>query len=138
MLARLHSVADELGLPFGDRTRTYNSRRAQELGKWAESLGKGDAFHHAAFHAYFAEGKNIAEMETLTAIAASVGLPGEDAAAIIENNTFAAAVDRDWAYSAEKNVRAVPTFLFNDQTLVGAQPYEALARMMTTGNVKRR
>jgi predicted DsbA family dithiol-disulfide isomerase len=33
---RLEQVADELGLPLGDRKRTYNSRLAQELAKWAE------------------------------------------------------------------------------------------------------
>ena len=33
ILARLKRVAGELGLPFGDRPMTYNSRLAQELGK---------------------------------------------------------------------------------------------------------
>ena len=37
MLARLQAVAAEVGLPLGERTRTYNSRRAQELG-----LGKAE------------------------------------------------------------------------------------------------
>jgi predicted DsbA family dithiol-disulfide isomerase len=42
---RLKQVADELGLPLGDRKMTFNSRLAQELAKWAESKGKGDEFH---------------------------------------------------------------------------------------------
>jgi predicted DsbA family dithiol-disulfide isomerase len=61
MLARMRNIAGELGLPFGDRQKTYNSRLAQELGKWAESQGKGDEFHDAAFRAYFAEGLNIGD-----------------------------------------------------------------------------
>jgi hypothetical protein len=44
-MERLKAVAADLGLPWGVRTRTYNNRRAQELGKWADSLEKGDAFH---------------------------------------------------------------------------------------------
>ena len=41
ILARLKSVARAEGLPFGNREMTYNSRPAQELGKWAESRGEG-------------------------------------------------------------------------------------------------
>ena len=33
VLARLEGIAAELELPFGKRTMTYNSRKAQELGK---------------------------------------------------------------------------------------------------------
>jgi len=59
MLNRLKTKARELGLPFGDRTTTYNSRSAQELGLWVEAKGRGEQFHKAAFAAYFVEGKNI-------------------------------------------------------------------------------
>lgn len=45
MLARLQQVAGAEGLPFGERTMTYNSRLAQELGKWAEEMDAGDCFH---------------------------------------------------------------------------------------------
>ena len=37
MMSRLRRVAEELDLPLGERTHTYNSRRAQELSKWAEA-----------------------------------------------------------------------------------------------------
>ncbi len=64
-MARLKRVTRELGLPFGERTKTYNSRLAQELGKWAESKGMGDPFHAAVFRAYFVDGKNIGDPEAL-------------------------------------------------------------------------
>ena len=32
MINRLRQVAAEIGLPFGNRTMTYNSRLAQEMG----------------------------------------------------------------------------------------------------------
>jgi predicted DsbA family dithiol-disulfide isomerase len=105
---------------------TYNSRRAQELGKWAEQNGKGDAFHHAVFRAYFARGYNIYDMGTLIAIAESVGLDGNDAREVLDSGAFKEAVDRDWSQAYKTGVTAVPTFLFNGQTLVGAQPYAAL------------
>jgi hypothetical protein len=37
MMASLKRAADKEGLPLGERKKTYNSRLAQELGKWAES-----------------------------------------------------------------------------------------------------
>ena len=46
-------------LPFGKREKTYNTRLAQELGKWAGQKGKGTLFHDAMFRAFFVEGMNI-------------------------------------------------------------------------------
>jgi len=34
-MARIKKIAAELDLPWGERKRTFNSRLAQELGKWA-------------------------------------------------------------------------------------------------------
>ncbi len=72
VMAGLKQKATELGLPFGDRKRTYNSRLAQELGLWAESKDRGDAFHMAAFKAYFVDGKNLAQKEVLVDLALAV------------------------------------------------------------------
>jgi len=44
MYQRMKALMDAEGLPYGKRTYTYNSRLAQELGKWADTLpGGGDA-----------------------------------------------------------------------------------------------
>jgi len=48
------------------------------LGKWAESLDKGEEFHLAVFKAYFADGLNIAKIPVLVKIAESVGLKGAE------------------------------------------------------------
>jgi predicted DsbA family dithiol-disulfide isomerase len=138
MLDKLRKVASDLDLPFGDRTMTYNSRSAQELGKWAEAQGKGDAFHHAAFHTYFAEGKNIAEMGVLADLAETAGLSGGEARRVLEEGRYSAAVDADWNRSRQLGITAVPTFLFDGRRLVGAQPYDALARLLEEHHVTRR
>jgi predicted DsbA family dithiol-disulfide isomerase len=56
------------------RLITFNSRRAQELGKWAEALGKGDEFRKVVFKAYFADGKNIAKFLVLKEIPGQLAL----------------------------------------------------------------
>ena len=138
MLARLKQIARELELPFGDREMTFNSRLAQELGKWAEQMGKGDAFHDAVFRAYFAEGRNIADVNILADIAGAVGLDAKKAHDMIGARVFREAVDIDWARAYESGVTAVPTFLMNGQTLVGAQTFNALANFVLQNNVNPR
>jgi predicted DsbA family dithiol-disulfide isomerase len=130
MLERLRQVARAEGLAFGDREMTYNSRLAQELGKWAENRARGEAFHRVAFAAYFAEGRNLARPEVLTRIAEAAGLPGEEARRVIEERRFRTPVDRDWERSRRLGITAVPTFMIGKERLVGAQPYEALERFV--------
>jgi predicted DsbA family dithiol-disulfide isomerase len=136
MLQRLEQTARRLGLPFGERRMSFNSRRAQEAAKWADSRGKADAFHDAVFRAYFEHGKNLHEIETLTAAAESVGLKAGGLKEAVLSNTFKAAVDRDWLRSHELGVTAVPTFRMGGAHLIGAQPYEQLASFLSSRGVK--
>ena len=130
MQARMKGLMAAEGLPYGERTHTYNSRLAQELGKWADAKGKGDAFHDAMFHAYFVAGDNIAEIDALVAIAEQVGLPQDEALQVLADRTFEAAVDADWQRSRDWGVTGVPTFVAKEHGVVGAQPYEALEKLV--------
>jgi predicted DsbA family dithiol-disulfide isomerase len=138
LLSRLKQAAKEAGLPFGDRKMTFNSRLAQELGKWAESKGKGSEYHDAVFRAYFVDGTNIGRPQELLRIVASIGLSTEDAAETIRTRAFREAVDLDWARSRAMGVRAVPTFVLKGQSLAGAQPYESLVRFVEASGIGRR
>lgn len=133
MQARLIELAKAEGLPLVARSRTYNSRRAQELGKWAEAQGAGDLFRRALYTAYFVDGKNIARVDELVQIAGSVGLPPEEARAVLATRSFAAAVDADWQRAAELRVTAVPTHLCGDQRLAGFSAYDDFVRLIGKG-----
>ncbi len=130
MLARLQQVAREEGLPFGERTMTYNSRLAQELGKWAEDMGAGDCFHQKVFETYFAEGKNIGLLEEVLAVARSCGLSPDEAREILVQRKYRKTVDQDWERSRRMGIRAVPSFYNGREVLVGAQPLETLERFI--------
>jgi predicted DsbA family dithiol-disulfide isomerase len=138
VMVRLKKVADEEGLPFGERHMTYNSRLAQELGKWAESEGIGDPFHNAVFRAYFAEGRNIGDVKELADVARSVGLSDDEASRVLETREFKGAVDSDWSRARGMGVTAVPTFLLDQRFVVGAQPYAVLEQFLTVSGIKRR
>jgi predicted DsbA family dithiol-disulfide isomerase len=135
MMMRLKQVAVAEGLPYGDRKKTYNSRLAQELAKWAEKKGKGDEFHKAVFRAYFADSLNISKIPTLAGLAKSIGLSDREAQQVLKDREFRKAVDLDWSRSYEMGVTAVPTFKIDQHSLVGAQPYQALEQFVRAKNI---
>lgn len=117
-------------LPYGKRTHTYNSRLAQELGKWGDTTEHGDALHNALYRAYFVDGRDISNTDELVAIAAAVGLDPNSARAVLAERSFRAAVDADWEKSQDYGVTGVPTFAVLGMGVPGAQPYEVLQRLV--------
>jgi predicted DsbA family dithiol-disulfide isomerase len=134
IVARNHKMKvnmDREGLPYSaERNMSYNSRRAQELSKWAEGKGKADEIHDALFRAYFVDVKNIGKTEVLATIAEENGLPADEATDVLLSGSFKEAVDNDWRRCAAYGVNAVPTFLAGKYLMVGAQPYEELERLI--------
>jgi predicted DsbA family dithiol-disulfide isomerase len=130
MQAQMRARMQAEGLPYGNRSMTYNSRLAQELGAWADSQPGGEAIHDALFRAYFVDARNIGDPDVLVEIAASVGLPAAQAREVLDKRTHKAAIDADWEKSHRYGVTGVPTFVIGSNGVVGAQPYEALEELV--------
>ena len=130
MHAQMKARMTAEGLPYGERTMTYNSRLAQELGKWADTQPGGEAMHDALFRAYFVEVRDISQTSVLLDIAERVGLSADGAREVLEQRTFKDAVDADWALSRQYGITGVPTFVAGRYGVVGAQPYEALEELV--------
>lgn len=130
MYTRMKGLMEAEGLPYGKRTHTYNSRLAQELGKWADTKPDGDKIHDALYRAYFVDAKNIGDVDILVDVAKSVGLPEDEAREVLEQRTYKSAVDTDWTKSRQFGVTGVPTFAAGGYGVVGAQPYEALEELV--------
>jgi len=135
VMAGLKDLACSLDLPFATRTHTFNSRHAQELGKWAEQQGQGAAFRDAVYYAYFAEGRNIAKPDELTTICASLGLSASDALQVLEEGHFSKAVDADWKRARTIGVSSVPTHVYENRALVGFQEYSAFQQLIRSGSL---
>ena len=138
MYQRMKGLMDAEGLPYGRRTHTYNSRLAQELGKWADTQPGGAALHDALYKAYFVDARNIGDHDILVEIAETVGLDGTEARQVLEERRFKDAVDADWQKSAAYGVTGVPTFVAARYGVVGAQPYEALAQLVERAGAAKR
>src|SRR5437016_4254202 len=130
MQAQMRARMQAEGLPYGDRKMTYNSRLAQELGKWADTQPGGEAIHDALFRAYFVEARDISQPAVLLDIVGRVSLSVEAAREVLEKRTFQAAVDADWELSRRYGITGVPTFVVGRYGVVGAQPYEALEELV--------
>lgn len=130
-MEELQSIAANLELPFGHRTHTYNSRRAQELGKWAEKQGRGDDFRAAVYRAYFADGKNISDPDVLLSVCQHLGLPLLPAQDVLEQRLCAGEVDADWQRAAQVGISSVPSHLYRNQLLTGFSSVEALEELIS-------
>ena len=128
--ADMKARMDKAGLPYGERTHTYNSRLAQELGKWADTQKNGASLHYAIYEAYFVDRKNIGQKELLLDLVRDNGLSYEKAKTVLEERSFKAAVDEDWMQSHALGITGVPTFIAGKYSLVGAQEYETLVRFI--------
>ena len=135
---RMKALCDAEGLPINPRDRTYNSRLAQELGVWATEQGKGEAYHLAAFRAYFVDAKNLALTPVLLDIAGEAGLDRKEAQKVITTRSYRAKVDAEWETSTQAGVNAVPTFEAGGQRVVGAQPYEVLVQLVRAAGAQPR
>lgn len=128
MHARMKGLMDAEGLPYGRRTHTYNSRLAQELAKWADSRPGFEAIHSALYRAYFCEARNIGDPQVLLDIVQAAGLPLDEAREVLTKRLFKDAVDADWQKARRNGITGVPSFIVDGYRIVGAHPYEVLAR----------
>jgi predicted DsbA family dithiol-disulfide isomerase len=119
----------ELGFTFDmeRRRRVWNTFDAHRLLHWAEleDLDRQRALKHALLRAYFTDGENVSDHDTLVRLATSVGLDDQRARAILSSDEYAADVrERERDYTSQ-GISAVPSVIFNNQHLIqGGQPVE--------------
>ncbi len=126
------------GLPYGDRSHTYNSRLAQELARWAVGQPAGEAIHDPLFKAYFVDNLNIGNVDVLVEIAEKAGYDPAAAREALSKREFSDAVDADWQRSRDLGLTGVPTFVAGGHGVVGAQPLEALQSLLDQAGAQKR
>ncbi|WP_025763847.1 DsbA family oxidoreductase [Dyadobacter tibetensis] len=119
-------IAAEVGLEYHmDKAVVASSFDAHRFVQYAKTMGKGDEAEEQLFKAYFTDGKNTGDLETLVSLGANVGLESEAVRAVLESDDFAEAVRMD-AYEAHQvGARGVPFFVLDRKFAVsGAQQPE--------------
>ncbi|MFF2450375.1 DsbA family oxidoreductase [Neobacillus sp. NPDC058068] len=119
--------AATVGLTFNfDEMKPTNTFDAHRLAKFAITLGKEAVVSEKLLHAYFTDGKDLGDLETLADIAEDAGLNRQDVVTLLhDKNAFAADVRQDESLAQQYGVRGVPYFVLNQKYAIsGAQPTE--------------
>ncbi len=133
ILSQTQQTGRAEGLPFDfDRGQVRaNTLQGHRLMWLAAREGNPDAVAEALFRAHFAEGRNLADPDTLVAAGAAGGLSGDRIRAFLDSDEGLAEVGAQLADAQRLGITAVPSFVIDGRYLIqGAQPPEAIAEIL--------
>lgn len=138
MRTHLEHAAGPAGIvfDFDNISIRPNTLKAHQLMKWAAGQNKADLASEALFKAFFVDGQNIGDTQTLSQIATSIGMDGPLVQELLDQGRDEEAIHAELAYFQHLRIHSVPTFIYNAQIVVqGGQPPEihrqALAKAST-------
>jgi predicted DsbA family dithiol-disulfide isomerase len=125
-------MAQEVGLAYNlDQAVPANTFSAHRLTHLAKEHGLQDQAEERLFSAYFIEGKNIQDPETLVQLGQQIGLPETQIRQMLASDAFTDQVRRDIYEAQQIGVRGVPFFVLNQKYgISGAQPTEVFLRAL--------
>ena len=123
---QMTETAKREGLTYNfDKAIIANSFDAHRLIQLAKTHGLGDAAEEKLFKAYFTDGKNVSDHNTLMQIGMEIGLRAVEVGEMLNSNDFADEVHADILMAERLGIRGVPFFLLDEQLgISGAQPVE--------------
>ena len=130
---RLVHAGAQLGIPFAfDKiVRQPNTLAAHALIEAGRLHGVQGAVKEALLKAFFVDGVDLTDAQTLVRIAAEAGLDRKEAEAAIADEGLRRAVAEEEDKARAMGVSGVPFFIFNKRLAVeGAQPPETLLEAM--------
>ncbi|MDF2433074.1 MAG: hypothetical protein JWP44_2705 [Mucilaginibacter sp.] len=116
-------MAAEVGLTYNfDKAVVANSFNAHRFSHFAKKNGLGVAAEEQLFKAYFTDGKNIDDLDTLVELGKEIGLALAETRQILAGNAYADEVKHDIAEAQSLGIHGVPFFVMNGKYAVsGAQ-----------------
>lgn len=125
-------MAAGAGLTYNlDKAIPANSFNAHRFLHFAKKHGRQEAAEEKLFSAYFTEGKNIDDAETILSLAAGLGLDTNALTEAMGSDAFVADVVADIEEAQKIGVRGVPFFVFNRKYAVsGAQESSAFLEIL--------
>jgi predicted DsbA family dithiol-disulfide isomerase len=112
---RVAKVGETVGIPFAfDKIEVQpNTLNAHRLLHYAEQQGRQDEVAEVLFNAYFIEGANLTDIDTLAAVANRAGLDDAAAKAYLASDTDRDAVANSDIEARNAGIGGVPFFIFN-------------------------
>lgn len=88
------------------------------------------AFDEAIFEALWVEGRDIGDVDVLTAVAESVGLDGDEIRNAVGDDSLKNRLEDEFRSSQKQGVTGVPTFAYDGHAARGAVPPQQLERLL--------
>jgi predicted DsbA family dithiol-disulfide isomerase len=132
MNAYMSNVAKEVGLEYNfDKAIINNTLNAHRLLHLAHKHGVQNEAKETLFAAYYTQGKDVGDTETLVAIGESVGLNADEVRTMLQSDTYIKEVQLDQYRAQQVGAQGVPFFVFNNKYAVsGAQPTDVFAQVL--------
>lgn len=132
MLNNVTQMAKGVGLEYDfDRAVMVNSFKAHRVLQLAKTRGLGDAAEERLFRAFFTEGRNIADDDTLLELGKEAGLNETEIRSSLSDERYSDMVKQDIQEARAIGVTGVPFFVFNRKYAVsGAQPPQAFLQTL--------
>jgi predicted DsbA family dithiol-disulfide isomerase len=135
IIERVTRTAADDGLDFRmDLALRANTLLAHRLLWWAEQPGspvEQAALKERLLRAYFVEGRDVGDPETLAELTAELGVESATVLAFLESDGGADDVRTDLRQAAELGITAVPTFVLNGQWAIpGAQDPDTFVNVL--------
>ena len=132
MQQHVANIAKEIGLDFNTKNMVVaNSFNAHKLIQLAKVKGLGNEVEEVLFKAYFMEGKNIDDKDTLIETGVSIGLDEKEVKAIFTSEAFVKEVKQDEMQAQSIGINGVPFFVLNNKYAVsGAQSPETFLEVL--------
>jgi predicted DsbA family dithiol-disulfide isomerase len=116
-------IAKEVGLTYNlNEAVVANSFDAHRFSHLAKKYNLQDQAEERLFAAYFTEGKNTADKNTIIQLGKDIGIDAESVKQMLISNEYSEDVKADMREAQQVGVKGVPFFLINDKyTISGAQ-----------------
>lgn len=126
------NAAKDVGLVYNyDIIQMTNSFDAHRIAKWARTFNKEMEVTNRFMKAYFTEGKNLADADTLIELVTELGLDPREAKSVLTSTKFKDVVEAEINEGRQVGVRGVPFFVLNRKYgISGAQPVEHFTEVL--------
>lgn len=133
MLANVTASAEQAGLDYDfDKAVMVNSQKAHQLIQFAKTKNLGNEAEERLFKAFFTDGENIADIETLMRLGAEIGLDESELQSAFTDEQYRYLMEQDIQEAKNIGVQGVPFFVFDRKYGVsGAQPPQAFLETLT-------
>jgi predicted DsbA family dithiol-disulfide isomerase len=127
---RISAMAEAVGFSMKPPTVLTNSRAALAATEFARESGRDEALEERIYRAYFNEGVNIGDAETVARLAAEAGLDSGEVADAIKSPNYEMRLKNNSLAAHQRGVSGVPTFFIGEFPLVGAQSLNAMRTIL--------